>query len=74
MLILSPGIILSPAEAESSSEDDVDRLFAKLHKLEPPADIMKQILARVKNLPAPRPLPQSDASENPAEKPREAAE
>lgn len=75
MRILSSGMILSPAEAaESSPEDDVDRLFAKLNKLEPPGDIVKQILARIKHLPAPRPLSQSEAGEIPVEEPREAAE
>jgi hypothetical protein len=48
--------------AESLPEDDVDRLFQKLQKHEPPADIVKQVLARVRQLPAaqryPRPLEQ----------------
>jgi hypothetical protein len=32
--------------------DDIDQLFQKLEKLEPPADTIKQILARIKQLPA----------------------
>jgi hypothetical protein len=38
--------------SESVSEDDVDRLYQKLEKLEAPADTMKQILARISKLPA----------------------
>ncbi len=74
MSILSSGIILSTSEAESFPEDDVDRLFEKLHKLEPPGDIMKQILARIKRLPVHYPLPQTDSEQSPAEKKQKAAE
>lgn len=38
--------------SESLPEDDVDRLFQKLQKHEPPVDIVKQVLARVRQLPA----------------------
>jgi len=65
-------MILSLAEGEFSPEDDIDRLFGKLHRLEPPDDIVKQILARVKRLPTPLPLPQSEQSSQ--EKKQEAAE
>ena len=72
MSVLSSGLILPTSEAESLQPDDIDRLFEKLHKLEPPEDIVKQILARVKRLPAP--LPQSDTEQSVAEKQQEAAE
>lgn len=62
MSILSSGIILPTSEAESFPEDDIDRLFENLHKLEPPDDIVKQILARVKRLPAPALRPDADQS------------
>lgn len=52
--------------SESLPEDDIDRLFQKLLKHEPPADIVKQVLARVRQLPAeqryPRPSVEPDAS------------
>lgn len=70
MRVLLSGTILSLAEGESFPEDDIDRLFEKLHRLEPPGDIMKQILARIKRLPAPLPQPEP----SPAEKKREVAE
>jgi len=38
--------------SESVPEDDIDRLYQKLEKLEAPADTMQQILARIKKLPA----------------------
>jgi hypothetical protein len=69
---LSSSIILPILEAESFPQDDVDRLFEKLHKLEPPNDIVKQILARVKRLPAPSLQPDEEVSS--AEKKQEAAE
>jgi len=72
MSVLSSGIIMSASEAESFPEDDIDRLFEKLHKLEPPRDIVKQILARVKRLPAPSPHTDTDQSQ--LEKKQEAAE
>lgn len=72
MSTLSSGIILSASEAESRPEDDIDRLFDKLHKLEPPRDIVKQILARVKRLPAPS--PQVGTEQSLPEKQQEAAE
>lgn len=72
MRILSSGMILSLAEGEFSPEDDIDRLFEKLPRLEPPGDIVKQILARVKRLPIPLPLPQPEPSLK--EKKQEAAE
>jgi hypothetical protein len=74
MRVLSTGLILSPSEAESFPEDDIDRLFEKLHKLEPPGDIVKQILARVKRLPVPRPLPQEDSEQFPPNTHQEATE
>jgi hypothetical protein len=60
MRILSSELILSPASGELTPEDDIDRLFEKLPKLEPPGDIVKQIIARIKRLPAPLPLPQPE--------------
>lgn len=74
MSVLSSGIILSTTEAESFPEDDIDRLFEKMHRLEPPGDIVKQILARVKRLPAPHLSPQPDAEQSAVEKKQEAAE
>jgi hypothetical protein len=49
MLHLSPDIYLH--SSEDLPEDDVDRLFKKLHRLEPPGDIVKQLLERIKHLP-----------------------
>ncbi len=49
MLFLSSDTTLHLSE--DIAEDDVDRLFKKLHKLEPPVDTVKQILARVRQLP-----------------------
>lgn len=62
MRILSSEHILSPASGELTPEDDIDRLFEKLPKLEPPGDIVKQIIARIKRLPAPLPLPPSESA------------
>jgi hypothetical protein len=50
------------ASSEDLPEDDVDRLFKKLQKHDPPVNIVKQILARIRQLPAgqqhqPSPLP-----------------
>ncbi|HEX7735007.1 MAG TPA: hypothetical protein VF458_09090 [Ktedonobacteraceae bacterium] len=59
MHILSSGAISPSSEAEPFPKDDIDRLFEKLPKLEPPGDIIKQILARIKQLPAPWPSPQA---------------
>jgi hypothetical protein len=50
MQFLSSDIIV--VSSASLPEDDVDRLFKKLEQREPPVDIVKQILARVKQLPA----------------------
>lgn len=72
MSTLSSGLILATSEAESFPQDDIDRLFNKLHKLEPPEDIVKQILARVKNLPTPQHQP--DAQRGATGKKHEAAE
>lgn len=57
--VLSDLIALS---SEDLPEDDVDRLFKKLQKHEPPVNIVKQILARIRQLPSdqqyqPTPLP-----------------
>lgn len=56
---LSSGVISPSSEAEPLPGDDIDRLFEKLHRLEPPGDIIKQILARIKQLPTPHPSPQA---------------
>jgi hypothetical protein len=72
MSVLSSGLILAASETESFPQDDIDRLFEKLHKLEPPEDIVKQILARVKRLPAP--FPQTGEKQSLNEKKHEAAE
>jgi hypothetical protein len=50
------------ASLEDLPEDDVDRLFKKLQKHDPPVNIVKQILDRIRQLPAgqqhqPSPLP-----------------
>lgn len=45
----SPSIALF---SENLPEDDIDRLYRQLGKLEPPADSVQQILARIKQLPA----------------------
>ncbi len=76
MRLLSPGLILPTSEAEFFPEDDVDRLFKKLHRLEPPGDIVKQILTRIKGLPASPPLPQAESEQAPIliEKPQKAVE
>lgn len=62
MQFTSPGSML--LAAENSPEDDIDRLFQLLHKLEPPVDILQQILSRIKRLPATQcrtsPSPQSE--------------
>ena len=63
MSVLSSGMILPTIEAESFPEDDIDRLFGKLQKIDPPGDIVKQILERVKRLPAPQVSPRAE-SEN----------
>lgn len=64
MQLVSSDILALSSEAESFPEDDIDRVFEKLQKLEPPKDIIKQILANVKQLPAsqryPRPSAPSD--------------
>ncbi len=72
MHVLLSGVGLPLSEAESFPEDDVDRLFGKLQKLEPPGDIVKQILARVKRLPAPRPLPPAEVKDAPGGERKEA--
>ncbi len=51
MHALSSRVILSMWGTEFLPEDDIDQLFEKLRKLEPPGDIVKQVLARVKRLP-----------------------
>ena len=45
--------------SESLPEDVVERLFIKLQKREPPADIVKQVLTRVRRLPAEQRYPRS---------------
>ena len=67
-------VTLPLSEAESFPEDDIDRLFEKLEKLKPPSDIVKQVLARVKRLPASQPLPPSDKVPSPLKEQREATE
>ena len=74
MRVLLSGANLPLSEAESFPEDDIDRLFGKLRKLEPPGDIVKQILARVKRLPTPRPLPPTDVEHPPLEERQEATD
>ena len=75
MRVLSSGLILSSLEGESFPEDDIDRLFGKLHRLEPPGDIVKQILARIKHLSVPHQFPQKEQeSPPPAQNQQEAAE
>lgn len=38
--------------SEFMPEDDVDRLFEKLQRREPPANIVAQIIKRIRQLPA----------------------
>ena len=52
MQFVSSDILTLSPDMESFPEDDIDRVFKKLEKLEPPKDILKQILANVKQLPA----------------------
>lgn len=61
MQFLSSDTLALSSEAESFPEDDIDRLFEKLQKLEPPKDIIKQILANIKQLPASQRHPRSSA-------------
>ena len=72
MNALSSGLILATSESEAFPQDDIDRLFNKLHQLQPPEDIVKQILARVKSLPAP--VPQPNTRQEAIEETHEAAE
>jgi len=76
MRLLLAGLILPTSEAESFPEDDVDRLFKKLHRLEPPGDIVKQILTRIKGLSASPPSAQAELEQAPilVEKPQKAVE
>ncbi len=72
--VLSDLIALS---SEDLPEDDVDRLFKKLQKHEPPVNIVKQILARVRQLPAgqqyrPSPLPPESGTPPACENQKEA--
>jgi hypothetical protein len=54
---------LGALSSEALPEDDVDRLFQKLQRHEPPLDIVKQLLARIRQLPpeqqypSPAPVP-----------------
>lgn len=50
--------------SEDLAADDVDQLFEKLQKREPPLDIVKQILARIQQL---SPGPQHPSSSLPAD-------
>lgn len=56
-----------PAQASDAlPEDDIDQLFQKLQPLTAPEDIVQQVLARVRQLPAAlrHPVRQLDESEN----------
>ena len=44
-------LALNSFSSELSPEDDVDRLFKKLQRREPPANILQQILNRIRHLP-----------------------
>ena len=61
MQFVSSDILTLSPDMESFPEDDIDRVFKKLEKLEPPKDIIKQILANVKQLPASQRHPRSSA-------------
>jgi hypothetical protein len=50
MQILSTGSVLHASEF--IPEDDVDRLFEKLQRREPPAHMIAQIIKRIRQLPA----------------------
>jgi hypothetical protein len=49
-----PLLALNSLSSELSPEDDVDRLFKKLQRREPPANILQQILNRIRHLPPER--------------------
>jgi|SwirhisoilCB1_FD_contig_31_11924749_length_343_multi_4_in_0_out_0_1 hypothetical protein len=62
---------ISPVFAESLPEDDVDRAFQKLQPLELPENMVKQIMARIKRLPASQRYPQNVGEQNEAARPEE---
>lgn len=57
---------LGALSSDALPEDDVDRLFQKLQKHEPPLDIVNQLLARIRQLPPEQQYPSpSSAPESP---------
>jgi HEPN domain-containing protein len=53
---------LQPSDSslpELLPEDDIDQLFQKLPRLEVPGDLVKQILARIEQLPIAQRYPQN---------------
>lgn len=68
---------ISSLAADTFPEDDIDQLFQKLQPLAPPKDIVQQILARVKQLPATQryqPTTPADALQQPLEEVQDASE
>lgn len=67
MQILSTGSV--SLASEFVPEDDIDRLFEKLERHEPPTNLVAQILKRIHQLPAEqiyRPSTSVEESEEPA--------
>ncbi len=64
---------ISQLVLELIPEDEIDVLFGKLRKIEPSSDLVKQILARVRQLPASLRYPQTPAHSD-EEKPASAPE
>lgn len=42
-----------PILAQCQPEDDIDQLFNRLSRLEPPGELVSRILSRVRHLPTP---------------------
>lgn len=58
---------IAPVFAESLPEDDIDKAFQKLQPLELPENLVKRIMAGIKNLPASQRYPQKAAGQPEAE-------
>jgi hypothetical protein len=52
---------LSTVSSKDQPEDEIDRLFEKLHLHEPPLNIARQILACIQQLPGGQQYPSSSA-------------
>lgn len=60
---------ISPAFAESLPEDEIDKIFQKLQPLELPKNSVKQIMARIKQLPASQRYPYNVSKQTEADAP-----